>query len=140
MRTFSRPTDPKAEAELVAHLRRVHSPASVSIAFRWAPRARVSLGDAAQASFQRVGRVAGIVQGFLGRFTLSWPAARDEPRGESRRMLRLKSSCISHSSPHRPPLGGEPQVWPGLLCTLSTSLGSSRAEAAPPPLGRAHLA
>jgi len=115
MRTFSRPTDPKAEAELVAHLRRVHSPTSVSIAFRWAPRARVSLGDAAQASFQRVGRVAGIVQGFLGRFTLSWPAARDEPRGESRRMLRLKSSCISHSSPHRPPLGAEPQAWPGLL-------------------------
>lgn len=139
MRTFSRPTDPRAEAELVAHLRRVHSPTSVSIAFRWAPRARVSLGDEAQASFQRVGRVAGIVQGFLGRFTLRWPAARDDPRGESRRMLRAKSWWC-RSSPHRPPLGGEPLVWPGLLCTPSSSLASPCSEAAPPPLGRANLA
>lgn len=115
MRTYSRPTDPKAEAELVAHLRRVHSPTSVSIAFRWAPRPRVSLGDAAQASFQRVGRVAGIVQGFAGRFTLRWPAAHD-PHGEWRRMLKVKSWWC-HSSPHRPPLGGERRVWPSLLST-----------------------
>ena len=68
----------------------------------WAPRPRVSLSDAAQASFQRVGRVAGIMQGFVGRFTLRWPAAHN-PRREWRRMLKVKPWWC-HSSPHRPPL------------------------------------
>ena len=138
MRTYSRPTDAKAEAELVAHLRRVHSPTSVSIAFRWAPRPRVSLGDTAQASFQRMGRVAGIVQGFAGRFTLRWPAAHD-PRGEWPRMPKVKS-WWSHSPPHRPPLGGSDQACSPHLGGAAKLLTRSLSEATPPPPGRAKVA
>ena len=108
MRAYTRATDHDAEAEMLAHLSlHAWSPTSVTLAFRWASQKKW-LGSSSQGFYKPIlRRVAAIVQGFGGHFSLSWPAAVGNKAGEwpsrqpdRRQVFDLDAMNAADGEPH----------------------------------------